>query len=65
MDRCAPISANPAGPPGTAAGLEASALYRDLETGQCHLGAVLLETGIHFPDAADFSSMLVRLARVP
>lgn len=30
--------------------LEPSALYRDLETGWCHLGAVLEEIGIHFPD---------------
>ena len=44
--------------------LEPSALYRDLETGRCHLGAALEEIGIHFPDAADLSSMLV-LARVP
>jgi alpha-galactosidase len=47
------------------AGLEPSALYRDLGTGQCHLGAVLEEIGVHFPDSADFSSMLLRLARVP
>jgi len=47
------------------AGLERSALYRDVETGQCHLGAVLEEIGVHFPDTADFSSMLLRLARVP
>jgi alpha-galactosidase len=46
------------------AGLEPSALYRDLDTGRCHLGAVLEEIGVHFPDAADFSSMLVRLARL-
>jgi len=46
------------------AGLEPSALYRDLETGRSYLGAVLEEIGVHFPDAADFSSMLLRLARV-
>jgi alpha-galactosidase len=47
------------------AGLEPTALYRDGETGQCYLGAVLEEIGLHFPDATDFASMLWHFERAP
>jgi alpha-galactosidase len=47
------------------AGLEPSALYRDLETGECYLGAVLEEIGVRFPDASDFASMMWHLVRAP
>jgi alpha-galactosidase len=46
-------------------GLEPAARYRDLDTGRSYLGAVLEETGVSFPDASDFASILVHLTRVP
>ena len=43
--------------------LERDALYRDLDSGQEHRGAVLEEIGLPLPDGLDFASMLVRLRR--
>jgi alpha-galactosidase len=45
-------------------GLETTARYRDVETGEEHGGAVLGQLGLRLPGELDFTSMLVHLVRL-
>jgi alpha-galactosidase len=45
-------------------GLETTSRYTDVETGEEHGGAVLVELGLRLPEGLDFTSMLVHFVRV-